>query len=438
MKRFAKGLAMKKLLSLIITLLLAGIPIYCYPTLIILDRIVAIVDDDVVMQSEVNIRMKAVKAQLASSPQGSPPPDDVLTSQIIDRLVIESIQLQMADRGGVRVSDSELNTAMRGIAEQNRMTLEEFQQAILRDGISYVEMRDQIRRELMIGRVQKGVMRGRIQITEQEIKNFLESEVGEVITADEYRMAHILLATPPRATTAQVLSVKAEADELLERINDGADFQSLAVERSAGQNALEGGDLGWRKTIQLPTMFSDIAQEMKTGEVRGPIKSGSGYHLIKLLQKRGAKAEGQVEQTQVRHVLIQTSEIRTDQEAKELAQSLREEVAGGRGFDEIAKLHSDDPGSALSGGDLGWSRAGIFVPEFERVMNNLDTNMLSEVFHTEHGYHFLEVTGRRVEDFSERFKMGQAENYLRNQMFEEELESWLREIREGAFVEIRS
>lgn len=429
---------MKKLLSLFGAVLLALAPLYCYPVLIMLDRIVAIVDEDVVMQSEVSARMRSIKAQLASSGQGSMPPDDVMTSQIIDRLVLENLQLQMADRGGVRISDSELNIAMRGIAEQNRMTLEQFQQAILDDGISYVEMRDQIRRELMIGRVQKSIMRGRIQITEQEIKNFLESELGEVITADEFRLAHILLATPPKATAAQVMSVEREANELLARINAGADFQSLAVEMSAGQNALEGGDLGWRKPVQLPTMFSDIAQEMKTGEVRGPIKSGSGYHIIKLMQKRGAKAEGQVEQTEVRHVLIQTSEIRTDQEARELAESLREEVVGGRNFDEIAKLHSDDPGSALSGGDLGWTRAGIFVPKFEEVMSGMETNEISDVFHTEHGYHFLEVTGRRVEDFSDRFKMGQAENYLRSQMFDEELESWLREIKANAFIEIRT
>ena len=216
------------------------------------------------------------------------------------------------------------------------------------------------------------------------------------------------------------------------------DFQSLAIEKSAGKNALDGGDLGWRKPGQLPTMFSDIAQEMAIGEVRGPIKSGSGYHLITLVQKRGAKAEGNVEQTRVRHVLVRPSEIRTGEEARELAESLQEEVLGGRAFDEIAKLHSDDPGSALSGGDLGWSRAGVFVPKFEEVMNSLDLNKVSQVFLTEHGYHFLEVTGRRIEDFSERFKQRQAENYLRNQMFDEELEAWLREIREEAFVEIRS
>lgn len=430
---------MKKLLSLTITILLVSIPAHCYPALIILDRIVAVIDDDVIMQSEVSARMKAIKTQIRrNSPRASVPPDDEMISQIIDRLVIESIQLQMADRAGVRVSDSELNDAMRSIAKQNNLTLEQFQQAILKDGVSYVEMRDQIRRELKIGRVQKGIMRGRIKITEQEVRNFLESEVGEVVTADEYRLGHILLALPSEATATQIRAVQREANELAAQLKAGGNFQKLAVERSAGKNALEGGDLGWRKPIALPTMFSDIAPQMETGEVRGPIKSGSGFHLIKLLQKRGANAEGQVPQTEVRHVLIQTSEIRTDREAKELAESLREEVINGRSFDEIAKLHSDDPGSALSGGDLGWTRAGVFVPKFEDVMSKSAINEVSEVFHTEHGYHFLEVTGHRVEDFSERFRMGQAENYLRNQMFDEELEAWLREIKEDAFVEIRS
>lgn len=430
---------MKKLLSLTVTILLVSIPAHCYPALIILDRIVAVIDDDVIMQSEVSARMKAIKTQIRrNSPRASVPPDDEMISQIIDRLVIESIQLQMADRAGVRVSDSELNDAMRSIAKQNNLTLEQFQQAILKDGVSYVEMRDQIRRELKIGRVQKGIMRGRIKITEQEVRNFLESEVGEVVTADEYRLGHILLALPSEATATQIRAVQREANELAAQLKAGGNFQKLAVERSAGKNALEGGDLGWRKPIALPTMFSDIAPQMETGEVRGPIKSGSGFHLIKLLQKRGANAEGQVPQTEVRHVLIQTSEIRTDREAKELAESLREEVINGRSFDEIAKLHSDDPGSALSGGDLGWTRAGVFVPKFEDVMSKSAINEVSEVFHTEHGYHFLEVTGHRVEDFSERFRMGQAENYLRNQMFDEELEAWLREIKEDAFVEIRS
>ncbi len=429
---------MKKYFALIAAFAMATMPATSYSALIMLDRIAAVVDDDVVMQSEVESRIKQIKAQLAGSPDGRVPPDDVLTKQIIDRLIIESLQIQMAERGGIKVSDGELNEAMRGIADQNRLTLAQFQQAIAKDGISYADMRDQIRREIMIGRVQKSIMRRRIQITENDIRNFLESEVGEVITADEFRVAHILLPIPSKATADQVKKVEREANQLVAELEAGADFQSLAVEKSAGQNALEGGDLGWRKPLQLPTMFSDIAQEMAVGEVRGPIKSGSGFHLIKLLETRGANAEGQIKQTHCRHVLIKPSEIRTEQEARELAESLREEIIGGRTFDEVAKLYSDDPGSALSGGDLGWTRSGIFVPKFEEVMSKSNENEVSEVFQTEHGFHFLEVTGRRVEDFSERYKMGQAENYLRNQKFEEELESWLREIKEEAFIEIRT
>lgn len=404
----------------------------------VLDRIIAVVDEDVVLQSELDQRMRAVKAQLENAPRGQVPPEDVLKEQIIDRLVVESLQLQMAERAGVRISDEELNEALRGVAGQNNMTLAQFQQAIERDGISYVQMRDQIRREIAITRVQQGVMRNRIQISEQELKDFLASELGQVVTADEYRLAHILLPLADDASASEIRRVRDEAEEILRMIEEeDADFQSLAVQKSAGQNALEGGDLGWRKAVQLPTMFSDVAQEMEIGDVRGPIKSGSGFHLVKLLQKRGAQAEGQVEQTQVRHVLIQPSEILTDQEAFELAQTLREEIIDGRSFDEIAKLHSDDPGSALAGGDLGWNRAGTFVPEFERQMNMASEGEISEVFRTVHGYHFLEVTGRRVEDFSEQFRMGQAESFLRNQKFDEELENWIREMREDAFVEVR-
>jgi peptidyl-prolyl cis-trans isomerase SurA len=430
-----RSITLNSLITVGILLSFSG---YSYSRVIMLDRIAAIVDDDVIMQSEVNTRMKAIKAQLARTPQGSPPPDDLLTEQIMDRLIVESIQIQMAERAGVKISDGELNRAMQGIAAQNKLTLDQFQRAIEQDGISYVEMRDQIRRELMIGRVQKGVMRNRIEISEQEILNFLESEVGTGITADEYRLGHILLSTPSEATAEQLQAVKQQAEDLLVQLSEGADFSSLAVKYSTGQNALDGGDLGWRKPVQIPTMFSDITQEMKVNEVRGPIKSGSGYHLIKLLERRGADAEGQVAQTEVRHILIQTSEIRDDLEAKELAMSLREEIVEGREFDAVAKLYSDDPGSALSGGDLGWTRSGLFVPEFEAVMANSEIGELSQVFRTEHGYHFLEVTGRRIEDFSEKFKMGQAENYLRNQMFEEELETWLQEIRDDAFVEVRS
>lgn len=406
-------------------------------TVQILDSIVAVVDENVILRSELDQRMNAVKSQLSSNKEASVPPEDALKRQVIERLVVESLQLQMAERAGVRISDEELNDAMRSIAEQNNLTLDEFREAIRKDGISYPEMRNQIRREMAISRVQQGIMRNRIEITDKEIDNFLSSELGEIVTADEYRLAHILLPIPDNASSDKIREIRENAENIVQQVKEGASFQSLAVEKSAGQNALEGGDLGWRKAVQLPTIFSDVAPQMQTGEVRGPIKSGSGYHVIKLLDKRGAQAQGQIEQTKVRHVLIKPSEIRSEQEAREMAESLRDEVVNGRPFEEVARLYSDDPGSALSGGDLGWNRNGNFVPPFEKTMRNTKVDEVSPVFRTTHGYHFLQVTGRRVEDFSQRFRRNQAENYLRNQKFDEELQSWTQEIREDAFVEIR-
>ncbi len=404
---------------------------------VLLDRIAVIVDEGVIMQSQVDDRIRTVKSQLAANSEGTAPSDDILTKQVLDRLVIESLQLQMGERAGVRISDSQLNQALESVAAQNKLSLVQFRAAIEEDGISYADMRRQVRREMIMNQVQQGVMHSRISVSEQELKNFLASELGEQITADEYRLAHILLPLPDKATSSQISDARQQAADILARIAKGETFQSLAIEKSASQNALNGGDLGWRKPIQIPTMFSDVAQEMAVSEVRGPIRSGSGFHLVTLLEKRGARAEGQVPQTRVRHVLLQPSEIQTDEEAKDLAESLRDEVVNGREFDEVARLYSQDPGSALSGGDLGWTRAGTFVPEFEQTMANADLNKVSEVFRSNHGYHFLEVTGRRIEDFSEQFRKNQAENYLRNQKFDEELENWLREIHDEAFIDIR-
>lgn len=405
--------------------------------LVLLDRIAVVVDQDVITQSEVDERIRTIKAQIAAQPSATLPADDVLQNQIIERLIIESLQIQMAKRAGIRISDDELNQALAGIATQNKMSLDEFRLALEKDGMGWSEMREQVRREFVLSRIQQSAMRRRIQVSEQDVNNFLASELGETVTSDQFRLGHILLAVPANATADDIREMRDRAEYIHAQLETGADFGSLAIEWSTGQNALDGGDMGWRKPAQLPSMFSDLVQDMEVGEVKGPIKSGRGFHLIKLTERRGADAEGKIAQTEVRHVLVQLNEIRTDDEARELAISLREEIVAGRDFAEVAKLYSDDPGSALSGGDLGWSQAGVFVPEFEATMSGAELNEISEVFKTTHGYHFLEVTGRRVEDFSEQFKMGQAENYLRNQKFDEELDTWIREIREDAFVEIK-
>ena len=406
-------------------------------TLILIDRISVVVDQDVIMQSEIDERMSAIKNQLATQPNTQIPSDETLRPQIIERLILENLQLQTADRAGIRISDSELNEALSGIAAQNQMTLEQFQIALAGDGVSWTTMREQVRREFAISRVQQGIMRRRIEVTEQEINNFLETELGEELTSDQYRLGHILITLPSNPSGQDIRDARDKAQDIKTKLEMGEDFESLAVAHSEDQNALNGGDMGWRKPAQLPSIFAGLVSNMLPGEIKGPIKSGRGFHLLKVKDKRGAATEGQISQTEVRHILIQPNEIRTEDEALDLAVSLRNEVIEGRNFEEVAKLYSDDPGSALGGGDLGWSRVGVFVPEFETTMESMKIGDISNVFKTIHGYHFLEVTGRRIEDFSDRFRMGQAENYLRNQKFDEELENWQREIREKAFVEIK-
>jgi peptidyl-prolyl cis-trans isomerase SurA len=399
-----------------------------------LDSIVAVVDEDVILKSELDSRLHQIKQ---STEPSQLPPEEQLIDQVLERLIVENLELQMANRAGIRISDQELNEAMAGIAAQNNMNLDQFRDALAGDGILYSEMRSQVKREMQISRVQRGVMGNRIQISEQELNNFLQSELGEMITSDEYHLLHILLAVEDTADATLINQVRRKSEKLLEELRAGGDFKRVAIANSAGQNALKGGDLGWRKPAQLPTLFADKVQKMAVGEVAGPIKSGSGFHLVKLVEKRGAQAEGQVAQTRSRHILIQPSEIRSDKESRELAQELLNEIRAGGEFDRLAALHSDDPGSALSGGDLGWNQAGTFVPRFEEVSSNLEIDEISDVFKTTHGYHILQVTGRRIEDFTDEYRRNLAANYLRSRKFEEELEIWTREIREEAFVEIR-
>lgn len=350
------------------TFVLLSLPVFSLP--IVLDEVAAIVDDDLITTSEVRDRVKTIRAQ-AAKPE-SLPPDEILTEQILERLIVESLQLQMARRAGVRVSDAELNTAMARIADQNQLSLPEFREALAKDGISYRTMRGQIEREIMIGRVQQGVVNSRIEISEQAISDFLNSEAGKELTADELRVGHILLATDSDMNQAQIQTIRANAQSLVDRLRAGDDFAAAAMEQSAGKNALEGGDLGWRKPNALPTLFADLAISLGDQEIAGPIQSGSGFHIIKLLAKRGVTAQGMVDQTRVRHVLINPNEIRSVDEARELAESLRDEILAGRPFEEVARLYSEDPGSALKGGDLGWSSGDEFVGPFEQALSTTE------------------------------------------------------------------
>lgn len=400
-----------------------------------LDRIVAIVDDDVITASELLERMRFIQRQFEASGRALPP-DDVLMSQLLERLVLDSLQMQMGRRAGIRVSEEELTRAVLSIAQQNGLDLETFQAVLAQDGMSYRDFREQIRREMVIGRVQQNRVNDRIYISPQELRNFLDSPVGRAATADDYRVGHILLSVSGDASTGAVDAAEREAQEIVDELRAGADFAQLAVARSAGQRALDGGDLGWRKAGQLPSLFAEAVLEADVGEVLDPIRSSSGFHVVKLMDKRGA-GESTVLQTHARHILVQPSEIRSEAEAEALIRELHARLEAGEDFAQLAREHSDDPGSALSGGDLGWAMPGQMVPAFDDTMNATDEGELSAPFRSEFGWHVLEVLERREQDMSDEVRERQAMRILRDRRFDEELQAWLSEIREEAFVELK-
>ena len=400
-----------------------------------IDGIVAIVNDDVVLASEVVERFDAVMQQLNAD--GAPDIErDVILDQILERLVLESLQLQEAEGRGVVLDDETLTRAVRDYATQNRMEIDQFIAALAEEGISYRAFREQVRRQLTLDRVQREVVNRRVYITEQDIDQLLASPFFAEQISDEYRVGHILLAVSQNASADEVEALAAKADGLVAELRDGADFAALAVEHSSASTALEGGDLGWRKASRLPSLFAEQVLELTAGEVLEPLRNSSGIHIVKLLDQRGASQQIN-DETLVRHILLRPSAIRTEDETRAAIEALRERIVGGADFAELAMEHSEDPGSALAGGDLGWSTADQFVREFQEAMAGTDVDALSPPFHSEFGWHVLEVQGRRQQDASDEARRDYAVRVLHAQRFEERMEEWLTEIRDEAFVEKR-
>lgn len=399
----------------------------------IIDQVVAVVDNDVIMASELRERVAAVKSNFAAR-GAEMPPEDALIRETLDRLIIDSIQLQKGTRVGVRISDEQLNAAIQRIAAQNRMTLEQFREALEAQGQSYNAMREQLRKEMIIQRVQQGNVNQRIQITQQEVDNFIATEEGRKLTQPEYRIVHALLPLSPDASNAETAAARAYVDKVLQRIRAGTAFEE-AVSQSSGKYTFQGGDLGWRKLDDLPSLFSDIAPGLKQGETAEPIRSESGLHLIYMAGARGG--EQVVAQTKVRHILVKPSEILTDEQARELVETLRARIAAGEDFGDLAREYSEDIGSAAEGGELGWTMPGQMVPEFESTMANTPTGSVSEPVRTQFGWHILEVQGRRDQDMSSEAARSKAMNYLHERKYQEELDAWLRQIRDEAFVDIK-
>ncbi|UVM21493.1 peptidylprolyl isomerase SurA [Pseudomonas wadenswilerensis] len=401
-----------------------------------LDSVVAIVDNDVVMKSQLDSRVREVQQTIAKR-GGQVPPAGVLDQQVLERLIVENLQLQIGDRSGIRITDEELNQAIGTIAQRNGMNLEQFRAALAHDGLSYEDAREQVRREMIISRVRQRRVAERIQVSEQEVKNFLASEQGQMQLSEEWRLANILIPTPESANSAQIQAAAQKAGEVYTRLKSGADFGQMAIANSASENALEGGEMGWRKAGQLPPDFAKLLSSLNVGDVTQPLRIPTGFIIIKMQEKRGGGGATLRDEVHVRHILIKPSEIRSEAATQELAQRLYDRIQNGEDFATLAKSFSEDPGSALNGGDLNWIDPSALVPEFREEMANAQQGQVTKPFKTQYGWHVLEVLGRRATDSTEQAREQQAMNVLRNRKYDEELQTWLRQIRDEAYVEIK-
>jgi peptidyl-prolyl cis-trans isomerase SurA len=401
----------------------------------LIDRVIAVVDSGVIMESELNLRVQDIIGRLRS--EGTElPPKELLEEQVLERLIIEEIQLQIGDSAGVKISDAELNRALSMLASQNSMNLEQFKESLDANNSSYSKLRDSVRKELIIQRVQRGKVGANIEISEQEIENFLNSEEGRSKLAEQYNVQQILLSLNSEAPESKVNSTKEKGADIIRRYNEGESFEKLAATYSSDQNALEGGSLGWRKATELPTLFSDVVTKMKVGEASELIRSGAGFHIIRLAEKRGDVVKFE-DQTLVRHILVQPSEIRSEKQTKDLMNEIFQKLVDGEDFKQLARQHSEDPGSKMEGGELGWSAPDTFDPAFEGVMNSADIGEVSTPFQSSFGWHILEVLDRRNEDISDDVRKNRAYSIIFNRKFEQELQRTLIELRSESYVDIK-
>lgn len=406
-----------------------------YTKIELIDRVVAVVDSGVIMESQLNSRVEEILIRLKND-KAELPPLNLLEEQVLDRLIIEEIQLQLADRAGIKISDSELNQTLSRVSSQNNLSLEEFRLKLEAEGTSYKSFRDTIKKELIIQRVQRGKVGAKIDISEQELENFINSEEGRTQLAEQYNVQHILLSVKSGLSEIEIEAIEDEAVSLLERLENGESFEKLAASYSAGQKALEGGFLGWRTSAELPSLFAEVVSGLTVGEVAQPVRSGAGFHILKLTDKRGNTVKF-LDQTLARHILIQPSEIRTENQAEVLINDIYKRLKEGEDFKQLARQFSEDPGSKMDGGELGWSNPGDYDPAFEMTLNATEIGQLSEPIKSSFGWHIIEVMDRRNEDVSQEEQKNRAYQIIFKRKFDQELQSTLIELRAEAYVDIK-
>jgi peptidyl-prolyl cis-trans isomerase SurA len=400
-----------------------------------LNRIVAIVNDDIIMSSQLEEAITDVVKQLQE--KGTPVPEQaVLVKQVLERLVMETLQLDLAKSNGITVDDGTLNEEAQQLAAKNDMTLAQFREVLESQGYSYADFREKLRKELLIQQLRRQMVGSLITVNEQEIDNMLATLMASGQGDVEYHLAHILVAIPEGSDPEKTAAAEQHAENILARLRNGASFTDIAIAESDAQTALEGGDIGWRSLGQMPSLFLEPVKKMQVGEVSDLISSPGGYHIIKLLEKRGEERHI-VEQTKARHILLKPDEINTDEQVRARIEQLKIRLENGEDFAALARANSQDPLSAARGGDLGWLSQGDTVPEFEDQMNRLQPGELSQPFKTQFGWHLLQVEERRNHDSTEEYERSRVRQLIRSRKYDEELLLWLRRLRDESYVDYR-
>lgn len=417
-------------LAVICGLLWIGHNAYAEP----LDRIVAVVEDDVILEGELQREVIAIVQKLQSS-NTTMPPDYVIKRQVLEKMIIERLQRNLAEKAGINMSEEMLTNSANDIAQRNNMTLEQFKHELQTQGMSYQSFLDNMRNEIVINQLRGKEIGERIKVTDREIEHFIETEDKGGEGIGQYHLGHILISVKEGASAAEIQKAKSKADELVQELRSGQDFTKTAMSVSNDDNALKGGDLGWRSKNDVPTLFVDVVSTMGAGDVSNPVRSPSGFHILKMLEVKGVGAQ-MITKSKVRHILIKTNELVDDAEAQRRLLALKQRIADGDDFANLARSHSDDKGSALKGGSLDWVGPEDLVKQFQEAMDKLAINEISEPVQTQFGWHLIQVLERQNKDNTSDFKKNQIRDIIRKRKIEEETELWLRRLRDESYVEI--
>jgi len=427
---------LRQSLALLLTIAMLVMTATAHAERRLLDRVVAIVDEDVVLQTELEARVNTIIGRLSAQGTGLPP-RQLLEQRVLEQLISESIQLQMADQMGMRISDNELNETLASIARNNGLSLEQFEAELAEEGVTYQQAREQIRNEMLVSRVQQRRVGNRVRITDREVANYLQAQSGSGSQDAQYRLAYIFVQVDDPGNNASISEARTRANRLRQQILNGRDFREAAVAESDAGNALEGGDMGWRNESQLPSLVAPLVPELEPGVPSEVLENNSGFHLVMVMDKRGGEQQEFARQHRVRHILVRPSPALTESEAENRIRDIYQQLQNGADFAALAQELSDDPVSGSAGGNLGWVSSGQMVPAFEQAMMDADVGEIYGPVRSQFGWHILQVEERRQQDVTEENRESQARQAIYQRKFETELQNWLREIRDEAFVEFK-